>query len=132
MNKNITEIRVRYADTDHFGVVYYANYLNWLETGRTEILRDNGIDYAQLEKGDMFAPVVRLEVDFKNAPGYDDIVVVETVIEKIGNSSVTFSYKITRKGDNLFLAEAKTVNVFINTKREKVSVPDEVRKILKN
>ena len=130
MNLNKTEIRVRYGDTDHFGVVYYARYLNWLEAGRTEILRDNGITYADYEDRGMFAPVVKLEIEYKAAARYDDILVVETKIDKIGNSSVEFSYAIHRKSDNLLVATAKTVNVFVTKKGDKVSVPNEIRKIL--
>ena len=50
ININKQEIRIRYAHTDHFGVVYYSRYLDWLEAGRTEILREKGITYADLEK----------------------------------------------------------------------------------
>lgn len=132
MNLNKTEIRVRYSDTDHFGVVYYANYLNWLEAGRTEILRDNGISYKDYEIKGFFAPVVKLEVEWKNSARYDDIVVIETKIEKIGNSSVEFGYNIYRKEGNLLLATAKTINVFIKKNGETIRVPDEIRKILEN
>ncbi len=132
MNSNKLEFRVRYSHTDHFGVVYYARYLDWLEAGRTEILRDNGICYADLEKKNMFAPVVKIEVEFKSPASYDDIVVLETKIEKIGNSSVEFSYRIYKKDDDTLIATAKTVNVFITKDKKTVAVPDEVRKILEN
>jgi acyl-CoA thioester hydrolase len=112
--------------------VYYANYLNWLEAGRTEILRDNGISYKDYEKKGFFAPVVKVEVEYKSSARYDDIVVVETTVSKIGNSSVEFNYKIYRKEDNLLLVEAKTVNVFVKKNGEKISVPDEIRKIIRD
>jgi acyl-CoA thioester hydrolase len=132
MNQNKTQFRVRYSDTDHFGVVYYANYLNWLEAGRTEILRDNGISYKDYEKQGFFAPVVKLEVEWKNSARYDDIVCVETKIEKIGTSSIEFSYNIYRECDNLQIAKAKTVNVFITKEGRTIKVPEGVRKILGN
>ena len=131
MNFNKIEIRIRHADTDHFGVVYYSKYLDWLEAGRTEILRDNGINYAELEKENKYAPVVHLEIDYLDSPKYDDIVVLETKIEKIGNSSVTFNYEIKSKDGKIY-AKAKTVNAFITQDREKVNVPGSVRKILDN
>lgn len=130
MNK--TETRVRYADTDEAGVVYYGAYARWLEIGREELLRENGISYKEYADKGIHAPVVKLEINYKAPTSYDDLILIETSIEKIGNSSVTFVYRITRKQDNLLLAEAKTVNVFINKKREKVSVPDEVKRILNN
>src|SRR3989344_7930525 len=100
MHKNITEHRVRYADTDHFGVVYYARYLDWFEAGRTEILRDKGITYAGLEKKGFFAPVVEVKANYKKPARYDDIAVVETSIESIGNSSIKFNYKVYDKKTN--------------------------------
>jgi acyl-CoA thioester hydrolase len=130
VNLNKLEFRVRYSHTDHFGVVYYSRYLDWLEAGRTEILRDNGISYSDYEKKGLFAPVVKLEVEYMASARYDDIVVIETTIQKIGNSSVDFGYRITRKGDDKLLLTAKTINVFIKKDGEKVRVPDEIRNIL--
>lgn len=93
MLTNKTEHRVRYADTDHFGVVYYAKYLDWFEAGRTEILRVKGITYADLEKQGLFAPVVEVKVNYKKPPKYDDLVILETTIENIGNFSIKFLAK---------------------------------------
>jgi acyl-CoA thioester hydrolase len=128
MNK--TEHRVRYSDTDHFGVVYYARYLDWFEAGRTEILRAKGITYADLEKKGLFAPVVEVKVTYKKPARYDDIVVLETTIENIGNSSIKFNYKVINKATGELLAEAYTVNVFINKDMESVRIPNEVRGVL--
>ena len=86
MNQNKYIYRVRYHDTDHFGVMYYANYLRLFEIGRTEILRDNGISYAELEKQGFFAPVKEVKVIYNSPARYDDEVVLETKIENIGNS----------------------------------------------
>ncbi len=127
--KHITQHRVRYSDTDHFGVVYYARYLDWFEAGRTEILRVNGITYSELETKGMFAPVVEVKVTYKKPARYDDIVELETTINSIGNSSVKFSYKAYNQKKELLL-EAYTVNVFINKEMKPVRVPDEIRKVL--
>ncbi len=129
--KNITEHRVRYSDTDHFGVVYYARYLDWFEAGRTEILRARGVTYAELEKKGLYAPVVEVKVNYKNPARYDDIVELETSVESVGNSSVKFRYKVFNKKTRELLCEAYTVNVFINKKMESVRIPDEVRDVLK-
>src|SRR3989338_8995586 len=77
MNRNITEHRVRYSDTDHFGVVYYARYLDWFEAGRTEILRAKGVTYADLEKKGFFAPVVEIKVNYNKPAKYDDIIILK-------------------------------------------------------
>ncbi len=128
MNK--TEHRVRYADTDHFGVVYYARYLDWFEAGRTEILREKGITYSELEKKDLFAPVVEIKVNYHKPARYDEIIVLETTVEHVGNSSVKFAYKVLNKETNEVLCEAYTVNVFINKDMKPQNIPDDVRKVL--
>ncbi len=128
MNLSKHTHRVIYADTDHFGVVYYGRYLEWMEAGRAEILRENGITYADYEKKGMYAPVVRLEVDYQRPARYDEVIIIETKIAKIGNSSIEFNYAIKR--DEEILANAKTVNVFITKNGEKARVPDQIRKIL--
>ncbi len=131
MLTNKTEHRVRYADTDHFGVVYYAKYLDWFEAGRTEILRVKGITYADLEKQGLFAPVVEVKVNYKKPPKYDDLITLETTVEHIGNSSIKFSYKVFNKETNDLLTEAYTVNVFINKDMKPQSIPDKVKNALK-
>jgi acyl-CoA thioester hydrolase len=130
MVMNKTEHRIRYSDTDHFGVVYYARYLDWFEAGRTEILRDNEITYAELEEKGIFAPVVEVKVNYKAPARYDNIVVLETKIVKIGNTSIKFEYKVLRKTDKKVLAEGYTVNVFINKDMKPVPVPEEIKKLV--
>jgi acyl-CoA thioester hydrolase len=131
-NLNKTEFRIRYADTDSFGVAYYGSYLRFLEAARTEILRDNGISYKHYEEQGFYAPVARVEVDYKSPARYDDIIIIETKIEKIGNSSIEFGYKITNKETKELIAVAKTVNVFTTKDGEKIPVPEEIRAILKD
>ena len=131
MITNKTEHRVRYSDTDHFGVVYYARYLDWFEAGRTEILRVRGITYADLEKKGLFAPVVEVKLNYKKPPRYDDIVELETSIEHIGNSSIKYVYKVIDKKTNELLAEGYTINVFITKEMKSVRIPDDVREVLK-
>lgn len=130
MVSNITEHRVRYSDTDHFGVVYYARYLDWFEAGRTEILRVRGITYSDLEKQGLFAPVVEVKVNYKKSAKYDDLILLETTVEHIGNSSIKFSYKVLDKKTKELLAEAYTVNVFINKAMQPIRIPEEVRHVL--
>ena len=130
MVTNKTEHRIRYADTDHFGVVYYARYLEWFEAGRTEILRMNGITYAELENEGYFAPVVEVKISYKAPPRYDDVVLLETEIANIGNSSIRFNYKVFKKEDMKLLAEGHTVNVFINKSMKPVPIPETIKKLI--
>ena len=131
--KNKAEIRVYYSDTDHGGVVYYANYLRWFEIGRTEILRQAGFNYADYEKKSLIAPVVEVKCNYNDSARYNDLIIIETNIEKIGNSSIKFNYKIIRKKDKKLLAEGYTVNVFVDMKTKKsTNIPEELRKALQN
>ena len=131
--KNSAEIRVYYADTDHEGVVYYANYLKWFEIGRTEILRQNGYDYSDIEKKNIIVPVVEVKCSYKKSAKYNDIIIIKTTIGDIGNSSIKFNYEILRKSGNELLAEGYTVNVFVNINtRKSTKIPDNLRKALEN
>ncbi len=131
MKTNSTELRVYYADTDHEGVVYYANYLKWFEMGRTEILRQYGFDYSAIEKQDLIVPVVEVKCNYNESARYNDLIIIKTTIENIGNSSIKFHYEIIRKNSNKLLAEGYTINVFVNTKTMKsTKIPDDLRKAL--
>ena len=131
--KNSTEVRVYYADTDHEGVVYYANYLKWFEIGRTEILRQYGYDYSGIEKKDIIVPVVEVKCSYKQSAKYNDVVIINTTIGNIGNSSIMFNYEIIRKKDKKLLAEGYTINVFVDRKTMKsIKIPEELRKALQS
>src|SRR5436190_12187766 len=75
---NVSRLRVRYCECDPMGVAHHAAYVPWLEIGRTEILRDTGVTYADLEKHGVFLVVVKLEVRYRRPVRYDDLVEVRT------------------------------------------------------
>lgn len=133
MKTNGTEQRVYYADTDHEGVVYYANYLKWFEIGRTEILRQYGYDYSDIEKKSIIVPVVEVKCSYKQSAKYNDVIIINTTIGNIGNSSIKFNYEIIRKSDKELLAEGYTINVFVDRKTMKsIKIPEELRKALQD
>ena len=120
--KNSTEVRV-----------YYANYLKWFEIGRTEILRQYGYDYSGIEKKDIIVPVVEVKCSYKQSAKYNDVVIINTTIGNIGNSSIMFNYEIIRKKDKKLLAEGYTINVFVDRKTMKsIEIPEELRKALQS
>jgi|TARA_B100002003_G_scaffold246064_1_gene274986 acyl-CoA thioester hydrolase len=126
------EYRVIYGDTDAGQVVYYANYLRWFESGRREIFRDFGIDYAELEKEGIIAPVVEVHCNYHASAVYDDLVVIETKVVEIKDKSIRFEYKVFRKEGMKLLAEGYTINVFVDSKKMKsVRIPDGIRKKIK-
>ena len=103
------------------------------EIGRTEILRQAGFDYSDFENQGIIAPVVEVHCNYKAPIKYNDIIIIKTTIENIGNSSIKFHYEIIRKSDNEILAEGYTVNVFVDKKTMKsTKIPDELRKALQD
>lgn len=110
-------VRVYYEDTDAGGVVYYANYLKYIERGRTEHLRELGFELATIanETGVVFV-VKSVKADYLLPAFLDDTIEVQTSIELAKHASLIFTQKITNKGKNtvLFNAEVKVVSVLKN------------------
>ena len=99
-------LRVYYEDTDFSGVVYHAGYLRFLERGRTELLRDLGVDQTELFAGREGSPrfalaVVRMEIDFRQPARMDDVLVVETRTLAIGRASLTLRQRLLRGDESL-------------------------------
>lgn len=116
---NQTEIRVIYADTDQMGVVYHSNYLRYFEIGRTELLRELGISYKDMEACGLFLPVKEAFIDYKISIKYDDIIVVHTSIDKLKNVSLKLKYEIRAKHDyDLLYTTGYTLHPFINKSGE--------------
>ena len=105
----LTRIRVYFADTDQMGVVYHARYLTWCEIGRTELLRDRGLAYAQVEERGISLPVTEATLRVRQPARYDDLVRVETTISLVRTREVRFSYRMLR--DEICLVNAETGHV---------------------
>ena len=114
MKKTTIKFRVRYGETDQMGVVYYGNYAQYLEQGRTEWLRDLGFSYRWMEEHDVQLPVVRLEIDYKRPARYDDLIKVTTTLRNIPTHKIEFDYQIHNEQDEL-LVRAYTSLVFIDS-----------------
>src|ERR1700721_3015894 len=93
-----TEVRVRYAETDQMGIVYYANYLVWFEIGRVELLRSLGLAYSQLEKDHQcILPVIEATCRYKAPARYDDRILIETGPSLLRGSVIMFAYRFWRE-----------------------------------
>ena len=121
--------KIYYHDTDAGGVVYYANYLKYLEEARTELLREEGVDISELAgKGILFA-VRRTEINYKSPARYADTLTIIASISKIKNASLEFTQSI-RRGDQT-LVEANTQLVCINSNFIPQAIPEEVSQCLR-
>lgn len=118
-------LRVRYAETDQMGVVYYSNYLIWFEIGRVELLRQLGFDYKTMEiEDDCFIPVVEANCRYKAPARYDDELVIETRVTGVRGAVLKFRYRVVRVGDQLLLAEGETTHVVTDHTLTKRVLPD--------
>ena len=120
--------RVYYEDTDAGGVVYYANYLKYVERARTEYLRELGFEQINLlENYGMVFIVKSVEANYISPAFLDDLIEVETVIEKVNHASLIFTQKIVNidKSTVLFNAIVKVVSVFNNNLKPCV-LPQEI------
>lgn len=118
MQKNKTTVRVRYAETDQMGVVYYGNYAQYFEIGRTELLRSSGVTYKFMEENGVMLPVISLSCDFKKPALYDDEITITTTIKKIPAVKIEFDYEIINQEKQL-ICTGTTVLAFINMKTKK-------------
>lgn len=123
------EYRVYYEDTDLAGIVYYANYLRFIERGRTDWLRDLGVEQGQLkaETGMVFA-VRRVEADYLAPARFDDLLRVITNLDSMGGARMVMSQEI-RRGEDLLFTATVTI-VCINAQGSAARIPDPVRRAL--
>jgi len=112
------ELRVRYAETDQMGIVYYGNYAQYFEVGRVEWLRNFGISYKSMEDEGLMLPVVSLDIKFKKPARYDDLLKVRTQLVKLPSASIEFDYEITNQSGEI-LTSGNTVLVFMDVNKNR-------------
>jgi acyl-CoA thioester hydrolase len=122
-------VRVYYEDTDLAGVVYYANYLRFLERGRTEALRAAGVDQNRLrdEAGVVFV-VTRVEIDYRRPARFDDLLTVETALAEARGATVAMAQRVAR-GEEM-LAAATVRLACMSLAGRPARLPEAVRRAL--
>ena len=95
--EGVTRLRVRYGETDQMGFVYHPNYLVWCEIGRTELMRDLGFAYADIERTGVRLAVAEASLRYARAALYDDSIRVVTRISAVQSRTITFSYEVFRE-----------------------------------
>lgn len=122
---SISQVRVRYAETDQMGVVYHANYLVWFEIGRVDFIRSMGMDYRSMEREDgLGIAVVDVSARYKAPARYDDELRIETRLVAARGAVIKFGYKVIRNSDDVVLCEGETVHVVVDREMKKRSLPD--------
>ncbi|MFQ3574408.1 MAG: YbgC/FadM family acyl-CoA thioesterase [Thermodesulfovibrionales bacterium] len=128
MTEHIYEKVLYYHDTDCAGVVYYANYLKYLEEARTEILISKGINPQKLALDGIGFAVAKVEIEYKNPARYQDRIIVKTNILKTKLSTIIFKQSVLR-GDTL-LANALVTVVFVGKDFKPIPIPEDIKKAI--
>ncbi len=122
MSPHLSSIRVRYAETDQMGVVYYANYLVWMEVARVEYCKAVGFNYKEMEMEDgIFLAVAESQCRHISPARFDDEITIATTIAEAGNRLVTFEYEMSCSGRKV--AKGKTRHIFLNRDLRPVRLP---------
>lgn len=111
-SRGTLRLRVRYCECDPMGFVHHASYLPWLEMGRTEILRESGVAYRQLEEAGVFLVIVKLDCRFKKPGRYDDEIEVRTRVVGGSRVKIEHEYDVVRcsdAGDELLMTAVSTL-----------------------
>jgi len=124
-------IRVRYADTDQMGVVYYSNYLVYFEVGRTEFCRRRGIAYSEIEReSGCYLIVAEARCRYRRPLHYDQEVTVRTFLQEFRKRTMTFAYQLIDPATDTVHAEGETVHVVTDRQGRPKSFPEEYRRKL--
>lgn len=124
------EHRVNYSETDQMGLVYHANYVIWLDVARTEHLRGTGVTYKEMEAQGVYLAVTDLQVRYRRAARYDDLVRVRCWVREVASRRVTFGYAVERAGTDELLATAQTSLMALDRGHSPTRIPEHVRELL--
>lgn len=120
------ETRVRFADTDQMGVVYHGRYLEWFEAARTEMMRDHGLPYKDLESSGFSLPVIEVRCRYHQPVLYDDLVLIRTRLSELSRLKMKLEYRVFVHHDPILRAEAETLHCFLNRDGRPVRAPKDI------
>jgi len=121
MITSTTQLTVRYAETDMMGVVYHGSYVPWLEVGRTQLLKELGLPYRQLEESGFRLPVLEVSLKYLRPARYDDLVTVVTRLTERPLLRIRLEYEVRREEE--LLATGHSVHAFIDLQGRPVRPP---------
>jgi acyl-CoA thioester hydrolase len=119
MVKHRTKIRVRYADTDQMRVVYYGKFFEYFEQGRSDLFREVGFSYRQIEEMGFQLPVIEAHASYRRAARYDDLLTVTTILKEMPVVRVRIDYEVHVDGESDVLVGGYTIHSFVNTRTGK-------------
>lgn len=131
MYETLTQLRVRYAETDQMNVVYYGNYAQYFEVGRVESIRSLGITYKDMEASGVIMPVVEMHVKYLRSAKYDDLLTIKTTLRELPvDHKIEFHQEVFNETGKL-LTSGKVVLYFLNAATyEKTTMPENLKEKL--
>lgn len=118
------DIRVRYCEVDQMGFLHHANYFNYFEMGRTELFRESGGNYAELEARGYFLVIVKVECQYKSSARYDDVLTLTTRLVRATPAKLEHEYHVHREGE--LLTVGKSVIACVNRQGQVQRMDDEI------
>jgi acyl-CoA thioester hydrolase len=125
--KSVSRLRVRYAETDKMGVVYYANYFIWFEVGRTDLLRTLGWTYREMEEAGVSLPVIEAHCQYHRSAKYDDELEVRAEGRMLSPVRMEFTYEVVRQADMTVAASGRTVHAALDRAGKPCRLPERIR-----
>ena len=125
-----TTLCVNYSETDQMGVVYHANYLIWFDRARTELMRDTGLTYRELEQQGVYLAVSEVKVRYRAPARYDDLVEIRCWVRELASRRVTFGYAVLRAGTEHVLATGETSLISLTHEHTLTRIPAHVTSLL--
>jgi len=130
MFKHTHQLRIRYSESDRMGTFYNSRLLEWMEVGRTELIRAMGCPYSEWEARGVMAPIVEANLQFRGRAGYDDLLQIETTCSKMGRVRLRFDSKITLVETGKVVAEGFTIHALVNEKGKLLRIPNWIENML--
>jgi acyl-CoA thioester hydrolase len=127
MDSHETRVRARYAETDQMGVVYYSNYLVWMEVGRVEYCKALGFPYKKMEEEGVLLAVAEARCRYSFPARFDDEVIIKTWVQEANSRMVTFAYEMRLAEDGRKIAGGETRHVFVGKDMRPCRMPEKYR-----
>ena len=126
---SVSTVRVRYAETDKMGVVYYANYFVWFEVARADLLRSLGWSYREMEHAGVSLPVIEAECQYHTGARYDDELDIRATGRMLSPVRLEFTYEVIRRHDAAVAASGRTVHAAISPHGRPCRLPERIRQV---
>ena len=129
MPSSVSHVRVRYAETDKMGVVYYANYFVWFEVARADLLRSLGWSYREMEFAGVALPVIEAHCQYHRGARYDDELEIRAAGQMVSPVRMVFTYEVMHREQAALAASGRTVHAAVGANGRPCRLPERIRQV---